>query len=95
MDEMIEKRILEEIRYEEARKRLQGIRDGKEKAKKEGITDKARDEIRKKYEMLFNEEILSQITSKKNLKELKEYLEIIGYLSEYENIKNIVMKGSE
>ncbi len=95
MDEMIEKRILEEIRYEEARKRLQGIRDGKEKAKKEGITDKARDEIRKKYEMLFNDEILSQITSKKNLKELKEYLEIIGYLSEYENIKNIVMKGSE
>lgn len=95
MDEMIEKRILEEIRYEEARKRLQGIRDDKEKAKKEEITDKARDEIRKKYEMLFNDEILSQITSKKNLKELKEYLEIIGYLSEYENIKNIVMKGSE
>ncbi|WP_415338577.1 VirD4-like conjugal transfer protein, CD1115 family, partial [Clostridium perfringens] len=95
MDEMIEKRILEEIRYEEARKRLQGIRDDKEKAKKEEITDKARDEIRKKYEMLFNDEILSQITSKKNLKELKEYLELIGYLSEYENIKNIVMKGSE
>ena len=95
MDEMIEKRILEEIRYEEARKRLQGIRDDKEKAKKEEITDKARDEIRKKYEMLFNDEILSQITSKKNLKELKEYLEIIGYLSEYENIKNIVIKGSE
>ena len=45
--------------------------------------------------MLFNDEILSQITSKKNLKELKEYLELIGYLSEYENIKNIVMKGSE
>ncbi|WP_415348529.1 VirD4-like conjugal transfer protein, CD1115 family, partial [Clostridium perfringens] len=57
MDEMIEKRILEEIRYEEARKRLQGIRDDKEKAKKEEITDKARDEIRKKYEMLFNDEI--------------------------------------
>ncbi|MDM0719018.1 type IV secretory system conjugative DNA transfer family protein [Clostridium perfringens] len=95
MDEMIEKQILEEIRYEEARKRLQGIRDDKEKAKKEEITDKARDEIRKKYEMLFNDEILSQITSKKNLKELKEYLELIGYLSEYENIKNIVMKGSE
>lgn len=45
--------------------------------------------------MLFNNEILSQITSKKELKEIKEYLELIGYSSEYENIKNIVMKGSD
>ncbi|HHD2745033.1 TPA: hypothetical protein ACOTGS_002920, partial [Clostridium perfringens] len=67
----------------------------KEKSKKEKITDEAREEIRKKYEMLFNNEILSQITSKKELKEIKEYLELIGYSSEYENIKNIVMKGSD
>ncbi|NGT68292.1 type IV secretory system conjugative DNA transfer family protein [Clostridium perfringens] len=95
MDEMIEKQILNEIRYEEAKKRLQGIRSDKEKSKKEKITDEAREEIRKKYEMLFNNEILSQITSKKELKEIKEYLELIGYSSEYENIKNIVMKGSD
>ncbi|MDU2658336.1 MAG: type IV secretory system conjugative DNA transfer family protein, partial [Clostridium perfringens] len=94
MDEMIEKQILNEIRYEEAKRRLQGIRSDKEKSKKEKITDEAREEIRKKYEMLFNNEILSQITSKKELKEIKEYLELIGYSSEYENIKNIVMKGS-
>ncbi|WP_243447736.1 type IV secretory system conjugative DNA transfer family protein [Clostridium perfringens] len=95
MDEMIEKQILNEIRYEEAKRRLQGIRSDKEKSKKEKITDEAREEIRKKYEMLFNNEILSQITSKKELKEIKEYLELIGYSSEYENIKNIVMKGSD
>lgn len=95
MDEMIEKQILNEIRYEEAKRRLQGIRSDKEKSKKEKITDEAREEIRKKYEMLFNNEILSQITSKKELKEVKEYLELIGYSSEYENIKNIVMKGSD
>lgn len=95
MDEMIEKQILNEIRYEEAKRRLQGIRSDKEKSKKEKITDEVREEIRKKYEMLFNNEILSQITSKKELKEIKEYLELIGYSSEYENIKNIVMKGSD
>ncbi|XZJ60129.1 VirD4-like conjugal transfer protein, CD1115 family (plasmid) [Clostridium perfringens] len=95
MDEMIEKQILNEIRYEEAKRGLQGIRSDKEKSKKEKITDEAREEIRKKYEMLFNNEILSQITSKKELKEIKEYLELIGYSSEYENIKNIVMKGSD
>ncbi|HAT4354685.1 TPA: type IV secretory system conjugative DNA transfer family protein [Clostridium perfringens] len=95
MDEMIEKQILNEIRYEEAKRRLQGIRSDKEKSKKEKITDEAREEIRKKYDMLFNNEILSQITSKKELKEIKEYLELIGYSSEYENIKNIVMKGSD
>lgn len=95
MDEMIEQQILNEIRYEEAKRRLQGIRNDKEKVKKEKITDKVRDEIRKKYEMLFNNEILSEIISKKDLKEIKEYLEVIGYSSEYENIRNIVMKGSE
>ena len=94
MDELIEKQVLEEMRYNIARKKLEKMQKEKNELKEE-ITDDIRSEIYKKYDGFFNEEYLRDLISKSTLKEIKDYLEDINSLEEYENIKKIVKKGSD
>lgn len=94
MDELIEKQVLEEMRYNIARKKLEKMQKEKNELKEE-ITDDIRSEIYKKYDGFFNEEYLRELISKSTLKEIKDYLEDINSLEEYENIKKIVKKGSD
>lgn len=94
MDELLEKRVLEEMRYNIARQKVEKMQKEKNELKEE-ITDNMRNEIRKKYDGLFNEEVIDELVSKSNLKEIKNYLEDINCSSDYKNIKKIVKKGSE
>ncbi|MBY0757173.1 type IV secretory system conjugative DNA transfer family protein [Clostridium sardiniense] len=94
MDELLEKRVLEEMRYNIARQKVEKMQKEKNELKEE-ITDDIRSEIYKKYNTMFKEEELNELISKSTLKEIKDYLEDINSLEEYENIKKIVKKGSD
>jgi len=94
MDELLEKRVLEEMRYNIARQKVEKMQKEKSELKEE-ITDNIRSEIYKKYNTMFMEEELNELISKSTLKEIKDYLEDINSLEEYENIKKIVKKGSD
>ncbi|MBM7835611.1 VirD4-like conjugal transfer protein, CD1115 family [Clostridium sardiniense] len=94
MDELLEKRVLEEMRYNIARQKVEKMQKEKNELKEE-ITDDIRSEIYIKYNTMFKEEELNELTSKSTLKEIKDYLEDINSLEEYENIKKIVKKGSD
>ena len=97
MDELIEKKILEEIRYNEARKKLEKIQKDKD-TKKEmflKISDSIKNNILSEVKSLLSEEEVQELISLDTLDEMKTYLKEIDSDYLYENIKNIVKKGSE
>lgn len=97
MDELIEKKILEEMRFNEARRKLEKIQKDKD-TKKEmllKIADSIKNNILSEVKSFLSEEEAQELISLDSLEEMKTYLDEINCDYLYENIKNIVKKGSE
>lgn len=97
MNELIEKQILEEIRYNEARKELEKIQKEKNQNKQESriLSDKVKNDIWNEVIAYMSEELAQELMSKDTLKDIKKYLKEIDSVYLYDNIKNIVEKGSD
>jgi len=97
MDELIEKKILEEMRYNEARKKLEKIQKDKD-TKKEmllKIADSIKNNILIEVKSFLSEEEAQELISFDTLDEMRRYLEEINCDYLYKSIENIVKKGSE
>lgn len=100
MDELIEKKILEEIRYNEARKKLEKIQKEKNNNTSDSnnisnnvsgvITEDIKQKIWNKLNSILNTELVQELTAKDTLEEMKEYLEFIGEDELYKTVKDIV-----
>ena len=105
MDELIEKKILEEIRYNEARKKLEKIQKEKNNNITNSnntsnnvsgvITEDIKQKIWNKLSSILKTEWVQELTDKDTLEEMKEYLEFIGEDELYKTVKDIVNGRSD